>query len=202
MPGRVHSAKPGKLFEALAQRFEDARRKLRSRLLPRSGPANWAILAAGFSVAALATPVLVPIRPLLIWNASASSPVGLYAVGGGKLELGQTVLAWAPPAARRLAARRHYLPRQVPLVKRVSALAGMRVCATGKLVLIDGRIAAVRKKRDPSGRALPWWEGCSRLRRGELFLLSPRATGAFDGRYFGITHESEVIGSARLIWPR
>ena len=49
-------------------------------------------------------------------------------------------------------------------------------------------------------RMLPWWSGCQVLQRGELSLLSPGSPDAFDGRYFGITHNGEVIGKARLLW--
>ena len=138
--------------------------------------------------------------PLLVWNASASSPIGLYVVGSGNPRPGEMALAWAPPAARRLAALRHYLPYDVPLVKRVGAVAGARVCAKGPQVLIDGRLVAARLKRDRSGRSMPWWSGCRHLSCGDLFLLSRGVRDAFDGRYFGITHAGEVIGSARLIW--
>jgi type IV secretory pathway protease TraF len=53
-------------------------------------------------------------------------------------------LAWAPVAARRLAALRHYLPYDVPLVKNVSAVAGARVCANGDVVLVDGYFDELR----------------------------------------------------------
>ncbi|MFL6736674.1 MAG: S26 family signal peptidase [Sphingomonas sp.] len=168
----------------------------------RARLSHWPIAAATLCGLPLAGTVLHHPRPMLVWNASASSPPGLYAIGAPSFRSGERALAWAPAAARRLAAERHYLPSTVPLVKRVGAVAGDRVCAKGSLVFVNGRPAAVRVKRDPSGRAMPWWSGCRQLQRGELFLFSQGVPGAFDGRYFGITRASEVIGSARLIWPR
>ena len=152
---------------------------------------------------AIASTVLRPARPLLLWNASSSSPLGLYGVtSAGSIKAGDTVIAWAPAPARRLAAERHYLPANVPLVKRVAAARGDRVCAKRRTIFVNGRPAALRRVRDTSGRQLPWWFGCRRLRPGELFLLSPNSPHAFDGRYFGITRSSEIVGKARLLWHR
>jgi conjugative transfer signal peptidase TraF len=159
--------------------------------------------AAGVSCAALGGTLLWKPAPVLLWNASPSSPVGLYWVRDSRpLRIGDTAIAWPPPPARRLAARRYYLPYGVPLVKNVAAVGGTRVCAIGAAVFVNGRAAAVRRSRDRAGRRLPWWSGCHILGNGELFLLSPRVPEAFDGRYFGITRASEVIGEGRLLWPR
>jgi conjugative transfer signal peptidase TraF len=148
----------------------------------------------------LATMIWHP-RQLLLWNASPSSPRGLYAVIRERSpRTGDTIIAWAPQAARRLADRRHYLPASVPLVKPVAAVAGDRVCATGAAIRVNGRTAANRRRSDPSGRRLPWWNGCRRLRPGEVLLLSPRSPLAFDGRYFGVTRASEIIGKGWLLW--
>ena len=159
-----------------------------------------AAIAAAVTLALAGTLVLRP-APVLLWNASPSSPVGLYAVRSpARLNPGDTAIAWPPSAARRLAAERHYLPAGVPLVKQVAATDGARVCARGKTILVNGRRAALRRSRDRAGRRLPWWSGCRRLRKGDLFLLAPDVPEAFDGRYFGVTHPSEVIGAGRLLW--
>lgn len=162
-------------------------------------------IAAGASLALalLLAPAVLRPAPRLVWNASASSPVGLYAVSpGGELRRGGMALAWPPPAARTLGAARGYLPGNVPLVKRVAAVAGDRVCARGEALLVDGRRVARRQRADPSGRSMPWWTGCVRLRAGEALLLSPGAPLAFDGRYFGPSRAAQVLGRARLLWPR
>jgi type IV secretory pathway protease TraF len=101
---------------------------------------------------------------------------------------------------RLVAARRRYLPLRVPLVKRVGAVAGDRVCAVGEAVSINGRTTTQRRNEDALGRPLPWWTGCETLSDGEILLLSP-AAASFDGRYFGVTNGRDVIGQARLLWP-
>lgn len=140
----------------------------------------------------------IPPRPMLIWNASASVPRGLYAVTRiGRPAPGDMVVARLPRRWRAMAARRGYLPIGVPLVKRVAAVAGERVCAKGAQVRIGGRVAARRLSRDARGRTLPWWRGCVTLRPGEVFLLSP-APDSFDGRYFGPVSREDLVGKA---WP-
>jgi type IV secretory pathway protease TraF len=61
---------------------------------------------------------LVPPRPRLIWNASASVPLGLYAVAPAeKLHRGELAVVDPPPEIADLFAERGYLPRGVPLLK-------------------------------------------------------------------------------------
>jgi conjugative transfer signal peptidase TraF len=174
-------------------RGQRARRSTRIRILAAAAGAAAAIASVGT--------LIWPPRPLLLWNASASSPVGLYHVGPSDgLAPGDMVVAWPPDEARELGAERRYLPLNVPVVKRVAAAAGDRVCAVGEAVFVNGRLETLRRFRDPSGRPMRWWTGCENLSGGDLFLLTPGAD-AFDGRYFGITRRSRVVGRARLIWP-
>jgi conjugative transfer signal peptidase TraF len=157
--------------------------------------------AATLTTACLAT-LIWPPRPLLVWNASASSAIGLYRISASRhVRAGDMIAAWPPPGSRELAARRGYLALNVPLVKRAAAVEGDDVCAAGEAVFINGVLAATRKDRDPSGRPLPSWMGCFKLGKAEFLLLSNDAPNAFDGRYFGITRAAEVIGEARLVWP-
>jgi len=162
-----------------------------------------ASLAATIVSLAVALTLLWPPRPALLWNASASSRVGLYSVTSpDHLSVGDTVVAWAPVRARRLAAARRYLPESVPLVKRVAAVSGDRVCTKRRIIFVNGRPAAIRRLRDPSGRRLPWWSGCEVLRAGDLLLLSAGSPEAFDGRYFGVTRGREIVGKATLLWAK
>lgn len=179
--------------------------ELRRHRLARRATRWRTLAAAGSAVAitALIATLLWPPRPLLLWNASASSPVGLYYVGpAGEAGPDDMVVAWPPEAARQLGAERHYLPSNVPLVKRVAAAAGDRVCAVGEAVFVNGRLETLRRASDPSGRSMPWWTGCEDIAGGDLFLLTPDVSEAFDGRYFGVTRRQQIVGSARLLWRR
>lgn len=178
---------------------EELRRLRLARVAGRRHTA--AVAAVAILLTAVIATLLWPPRPVLIWNASASSPVGLYRVSpAGELARGEMVVAWAPQAARALAANRHYLPANVPLVKRVAAVAGDWVCAEGEFVFVNEALVARRLREDPSGRPLPWWSDCRALREGETFLLMPGGASSFDGRYFGITQRRDIVGRARLIW--
>ena len=155
---------------------------------------------AGMSALPLAATVAWPVPRLLVWNASASAPLGLYAVRPHvPIRRGDMVIAWTPEPARSLAAVRHYLPQNVPVVKRSVAVAGDRVCAAGRTVSINGKVAAIRRNADAAGRPLPSWAGCRRLVDGEHLLLMDHPA-SFDGRYFGVTQATDILGAARLVW--
>jgi conjugative transfer signal peptidase TraF len=180
---------------------EELRRRRHGRRLTRLTLLITA--AAASSVTALIGTLLWPQRPLLVWNRSASSPLGIYQVTGPEdLRAGDWAVAWAPHAARSLAGERGYLPANVPLVKQVGAAGGDVVCAVGETIFVNGEPAALRQNRDPAGRALPAWTGCETLADGDIFLLTPGQAQAFDGRYFGVTRAQEVVGEARLLWAR
>lgn len=137
----------------------------------------------------------------LIYNASASAPLGLYRMDRhAPLRRGDFVLAWAPPSARRLAATRGYLPFDVPLIKRIAALYGDRICADGRRIVVDGRAVAMRLATDREGRALSHWQGCQVLGRGAVFLLMASVPDSFDGRYFGPIQRHAVIGRLTPLW--
>ncbi len=163
---------------------------------------SWSIALGGLAGALVST-LLIELRPWLVWNASASAPVGLYAVGdAAPLARGDMVIARVPEEYRMFAARRHYLPANVPLVKRVAATAGNEVCAAGARVTVNGRLVARRLSRDGAGRPMPWWSGCALLGEGEYFLLMADSAASFDGRYFGVSEAGDIVGWARLLWRR
>lgn len=171
--------------------------KQRRRMLGR----RTAIVATGIALVGLT--MVFPPAPRLVWNASASAPIGLYGVSpGAPVEAGEMVIARVPDPWRMLAAQRGYIPANVPLVKRVAAAAGDEVCAFGEVIFLNGKWLAGRRAEDARGQAMPWWDGCVRLRGRQLFLLMPGGPASFDGRYFGVTEGSEVIGKARLLWAR
>jgi conjugative transfer signal peptidase TraF len=160
------------------------------------------VAAAAIGAAIVLGSAAFPTAPRLVWNASASAPIGLYSVSPGALaEPGDMVIARVPEPYRRLAATRRYLPINVPLVKRVAAAAGDEVCALGQQIFVNGRWVADRLVADGAGRPMPTWSGCVRLRGQQLFLLMD-APASFDGRYFGMTEGHDIIGKARLLWAR
>lgn len=167
------------------------RRYVRTTLL-------WAgLFSAGFAAVALLSP-----RPRLMWNASASAPVGLYRIVGDTApRLGDLVAIVPPPATARMMATRHYLPLGVPLMKHVAALPGQQVCRVGAVIWVDGHRVAIAKSHDRLGRHLPSWQGCHRIPADELFLLNP-VPDSLDGRYFGPMPAAGLIGTAIPVLTR
>jgi conjugative transfer signal peptidase TraF len=139
--------------------------------------------------------------PHLVYNASATAPLGFYSVTRhGTISRGDLVLARLPDAARRLAADRGYLRPDVPVVTQVAAIAGDIVCADSGIVAINNRVAARTLLTDREGRFLPAWRSCRPLTEGEIFLLNENVVASFDGRYFGPISGSALIGRLRPLW--
>ncbi|SEH12685.1 conjugative transfer signal peptidase TraF [Sphingopyxis sp. YR583] len=163
---------------------------------------RWSLAALAAILLAAAT-IAAPPRPLLVWNVSDSAPRGLYFVAGrAAYDRGDMVVARLPAGLRLFAARRRYLPLNVPLVKRIAALGGDEVCARGDRIMVNDRLVARRVAADARARELPWWSGCAELREGEYLLLMGERADSFDGRYFGPSKEADLLGGARLIWRR
>src|SRR5262245_65928941 len=77
--------------------------------------------------------------PSLVWNASESVPVGLYRVRPArKLIVTDLVVALPPEPLATFLAEGDYLPRGVPLIKRVLALPGQTICRRGHAIIVDG----------------------------------------------------------------
>jgi len=144
-----------------------------------------------------------PARPLLVWNATASVPLGLYRIGPpDPLQPGDLVLVSPPPAQAAWLAERGVLPPGVPLLKPIAATGGSRVCREGLAIRIDGPWRAQALATDHQGRALPGWSGCRVLGAGEVFLLNPAVPASLDGRYFGPTGRGSILGKAVPLWTR
>jgi type IV secretory pathway protease TraF len=67
-------------------------------------PGHILVSATMVGASLLTVSALLHATPLLIWNASASAPLGLYRVVVGPVKRRDFVLAEAPEGARRLAA--------------------------------------------------------------------------------------------------
>lgn len=163
---------------------------------------GYAVLAA-IGVVATTLTTVIDTPPRILWNASASVPIGLYSVQpAGVPEVGELVAVAPPrPLASWLAAR-GYLPPGVPLIKPVAATAGQRVCRSGTRIIVSGRTIGVARTRDSRGRALPVWQGCRTLRDGELFLMNAAVPNSLDGRYFGPVPVRKLIGRVSPILTR
>jgi len=135
-------------------------------------------------------------HPLLVRNASASIPIGLYWVEKRSPRIGEIAVLTPPSWAQRIAEERKYLPSTAWLLKPVAASEGQVVCRFGRSIFIDGVPVARALSNDKNGRVMPVWKGCKVLKIGQLFVLSKRRV-SFDSRYFGAVEATLVIGTAR-----
>jgi conjugative transfer signal peptidase TraF len=159
-------------------------------------------LALAFvAVCAIASTFARGREPLLVWNASASAPIGFYAVHpAGALAVTDLIVARPPELLAEWLAARGYLPKGALLIKRVAALPGQKVCRTDFTISVDGSAVTEAKARDHAGRDLPRWSGCFVLRSGEVFLLNWDHPASLDGRYFGAFPVDSIVGRAQPVW--
>lgn len=158
---------------------------------------------AALAVAGVALGPIAARTPLLIWNASASAPIGLYRLEPTvRPAVGERAALRPTPEWSRWFSARGYLPDGVPLLKPVAATAPSVVCRHDTEISIDGRPVARARDRDAAGRALPRWSGCVALGPEAVFLLAPDVPDSLDGRYFGPVHRDDLLGRVTPIRVR
>jgi conjugative transfer signal peptidase TraF len=154
------------------------------------------ILVVGMLFLAAAA-IAIPISdhlPWLLYNASGSAPIGFYRIENRSPEQGETAVFRPSLTLENLLSTHRLLPPGVPLLKRVVARGGDRICRTD-----NGKAAAETLDHDAEGRSLPAWNGCFTLFPGQFFLLQPHPY-SFDSRYFGPVSECQIIGVAHPLW--
>ena len=96
------------------------------------------IIATALATMGVGYPGLTPMPIKLIWNASASAPIGFYTIDfDGPFEVTDLVAVDAPEPLATFLADRGYLPKGVPLMKRVLAVSGQTVCRTNLTITVD-----------------------------------------------------------------
>ncbi len=162
-------------------------------------PRRILLLLVAVPVAAVGVASRFDLAPVLVWNASASAPVGLYRIDDRAPEIGDLVLVRVGAELEEFIKAREYLPPEIPLLKRVAARSGAEICREDEAVLIDKNHVADALSFDSRGRKLPVWSGCFILQSDEMFLLNAPQK-SLDGRYFGATKVNDVIGVAVPVW--
>jgi conjugative transfer signal peptidase TraF len=158
-------------------------------------------MTASFAICCVIIVTLLPSSPVLIWNASASVPIGLYTVTpAGGLYVNELVVVRPPAALASFIARRGYLAMGVPLLKHILALRGQAVCRTDRTITVDGNVMGDALDRDHWGRPLPVWQGCHVIANGEVFLMNRWSEYSLDGRYFGPLPTASIVGRADPLW--
>ena len=152
------------------------------------------------AIVILAGTIVEKPSPIYILNSSESVPLGLYRLRTASNYYVTELVAVQPPEPLATYLDRNgYLPAGVPMLKRVLALPGQTICRNGTTLRRwhrDGRGAGARQ---------PWPDvaglGRVRDRRRRRALSHELASrGLFDGRYFGMTPATAVIGRVLPVW--
>lgn len=161
------------------------------------------LVATGAALALIGASAAIRSDPVVVWNASASVPIGFYAITPIEHPtVGDFVAVRPPEPLADWLFDSGYLGRDTPLLKRVAALPGSEVCRHGASILVDGMVVAEARERDRLDRPLPVWRDCRTLRGGEVFLLNAEHPSSLDGRYFGPLCVGTIIGRATPILTR
>lgn len=159
------------------------------------------VMVTYFSVMGVAIASFVPTPLRLVWNASASVPIGLYDLDPPRhLTVGDLVAVMPDKPLADFMVERGYIGRDVPLMKHVAALPGQMVCRTGNTITVDAVPLGDALDHDKHGRELPVWRGCRRIANGDIFLMNPDVLDSLDGRYFGPIPTRTVIGKATPLY--
>ena len=158
------------------------------------------LLAAGLSLSLLAA-AQIDRAPRLIWNATASVPIGLYVARASHgPSLGDLVAVRLPEDLSSWVVERGYIGADTLLLKRVTAVSGMTACRHDLDITIDGTVVAQAASNDRQGRPLPRWTGCVTIGSDEVFLLVAGVADSLDGRYFGPLSGDTILGRAIPLW--
>ena len=159
------------------------------------------VMATYFATMGMVIASFISLPVKLLWNASASTPIGFYGLEHpGELKVGDLVAVMPDKPLADFMVGRGYIGRGVPLLKHIAALPGQNVCRTGNAVTVDAVPFGDALACDKRGRPLPVWQGCQRIADGNVFLMNPSVPDSLDGRYFGPLSARAVIGKATPLY--
>lgn len=161
---------------------------------------KWLSLCLGLmAIAALTFAPFLGQQKRLIWNRTASAPIGLYWVKDGPITYDRWAVLSPKSDASEWAEHNGYAGKDWPLLKATAGLPGDKICRENETILINGEVRAIALEQDGLQRDLPVWSGCRVLAADEIFLLNNHPK-SLDGRYFGVTKLEDVDGSAVLLF--
>ncbi len=157
-------------------------------------------IAVTLLVVATGTEISFPPKPKLLYNPSASAPIGWYKLAyKSPPKIGDQVAAYAPDWARELADERRYLPYEYPMIKTIWASSGTQICAQNNRISVPNYPVIISLPQDSLGRDMPKLSGCFTLKEGEYFLVSPDVQAGFDSRYFGAVGRENILGRVEFL---
>ncbi len=157
-------------------------------------------VAVTLLIVATGTEISFPPKPKLLYNPSASAPIGWYNLADKTPpKVGDQVAAYAPDWARNLADERRYLPYEYPMIKTIWASYGTTICAQNNRISVPNYPVIISLSQDSLGRDMPKLSGCFTLQPDEYFLVSPDVQAGFDSRYFGAVRRKNILGRVEYL---
>ena len=164
-----------------------------------------------FVVLTLSTLAFVQQAGLRI-NTSPSIPIGIYRITSEPIKVGNYVLLCPENKEPFITAQKRgyigagYFPGGLGyMFKRVAALPNDIITTTENGMQINGKLYPNSKpfKHDALNRALPIWHATqTRLKAGEVILMTKNDQNSFDARYFGPIPQQQIISVVQpvLTW--
>ena len=159
---------------------------------------SFVIILAIFSVALSLVSLIWKPQERLIWNRTASAPLGLYWLNDGPYAIGDWAIVSAKSDEGLWAEDQGFIGIGWPLIKRISGISGDEICRHETTIFLNQKSVANAHEVDAKGRALPNWSGCLVLQNHQVFLLNSHPD-SLDGRYFGPTDIGDLVGTARKV---
>lgn len=163
---------------------------------------RWLILLGMvFGLALLLFPLTFKSDPKLLYNPSPSAEIGWYGVVPQETYArGDLVAVYLPEAVQMLADERGYLPRGIPVIKSIGAVAGDVICYSSYGLSLPEQPPLRAVLLDRLDRRMPVPEpGCLPVPVGDVVLISRRIETSFDSRYFGSVPTSGILGHAEFL---
>ena len=160
------------------------------------------LIATGVTLLVVATTAEIkfPPKPAVLYNPSASAPIGWYRLRAKTpIKIGDQVAAYAPDWARKLADERRYLPYEYPMIKTIWASSGTQICTHNNRISVPNYPVIISLSQDSLGRDMPKLSGCFTLKADEYFLVSPDVQAGFDSRYFGAVDAQNILGKVEFL---
>lgn len=135
----------------------------------------------------------------LVYNATASYPIGFYRVHSNYSE---SDVVWfdVPNNVERLVFGRNYIPQNAKLMKKIIAGEGASWCVSDRSLIVEGISVGKIRTEDSNKLPLPQLpEGCNTLGLDEVIVASPHPL-SFDSRYFGPVKKETVHGRLEALW--
>ena len=88
---------------------------------------------------------------------------------------------------------REWLPKNIPLLKKIVGVAGDFLCIKQQNVYINKKWIGKVYTTDGKGNALPIFSFCGKIPKDNYFMQGIANPHSFDSRYYGLIDQSQIM---------